>query len=387
MPETDTPTPARRRRGLWLVAGIVLAVAAAAAAVNFARGKYDDPVDSTTGGGASAVTENGGRTTIPVGYRGPGNWGLILDPAAHTLYVLDTVFEGRKAKGAVVSIVDLTANKVAGTIALPDLPRDIALDPGTRTLYAVTGEYDNPDAGAVIVVDVAARKITATIPTGQNAWKVAVDEKSHTAYILNCVRNCIDDPSADRPSTLSVLPSGATTVNPPIPFGDFATDFALDTDTNRAYIVNGHARVDVFDLATSAVAASIPLPLPNSYASEIRFDRATRTAFTSSWRWPELTLVDVDATTSRQLDRGGVNHEQYCTPYDFDNHALDGAAHTLYISCDGKGTVTAFDTETGAVTDTVQVADASSLAVDPNNHTLYVYGNGVVTVVPRGGAK
>lgn len=346
---------------------------------NFAAGEASsarDTVDSTT--------ETVAPETITVGGGDRSEGMVFADRTAPLLYVVNAA--GYTANGgpetAALSIVDLTTRSVTARLPLPSYPRDVAVDSVTHTVYVVTGTFEPTTGGVVTVIDAMAGAITAEIPTGKNSWDVEVDENTHTAYVLNCGRFCTVASAADEISTLSVIPWGAAEADPAVPFGSDVRYFALDAAMNRAYTASGADSLDVIDLATNTVVSSITLP---HGASHIHFDQNTRQAVTTQLRWEEILAVDIDKATSTAIDSGSDGNQgcfQYQLPY---RRAFDGAGHTLYSSCPDKGGVIAYDTVTGAMTDTIQVADASGIAFDPTTNTLFVYGGkeGVVTIIAR----
>ncbi|UFS94140.1 YncE family protein [Nocardia huaxiensis] len=358
--------------------GLALAVVAG---VSTACGSADG--ESATGTGVSATTGGAGgsvgRTTISIGDAERGSGLMALDSRTRTLYVVDSVPAQTGTGGrenAVLSIVDLAAETVIASIPLPAVPRDIAVDSAAHTLYAVSspGGYEQLESGTVTVVDTDAKTITATIPTGKNSWQVEVDENTHTAYVLNCVRNCLAmDVSSEEPSTLTVIAPGDVAAGTPVPFGDYASGFVLDADRQRAYVTTAAKRIDVIDLATLAKVAETPVP---HWASDISFDRAGRTLFTGYWRWKELDLIEVDTSAVRSIDRPGCTDPSIV-------QTMDSSAHTLYATCPAADTVAVIDTRTGAVTGTVNIRSPEAVAVDPDTHTLYVYGAGEVSVISR----
>ena len=68
-------------------------------------------------------------------------------------------------------------------------PTGVAVDPGTHTVY-VSNQNDhftngNRDDGTVSVIDASTRTVTATIPAGKTPVEVAVDPGTHTLYVTD----------------------------------------------------------------------------------------------------------------------------------------------------------------------------------------------------------
>ncbi|MEU4271362.1 YncE family protein [Streptomyces sp. NPDC026092] len=122
----------------------------------------------------NAVDGTTGRLTgtVSLGSTALGSMGVAVDPTTRTGYVANLA-------AGTVSAVDLTAQKVTGTIPVEGNPKALAYDPGTKTLYAAqTG------ASAVAVVDPERAAVTETITTGERPSAVALDTEAHTLYTV-----------------------------------------------------------------------------------------------------------------------------------------------------------------------------------------------------------
>ncbi|MFF9017664.1 YncE family protein [Streptomyces sp. NPDC014870] len=122
----------------------------------------------------NAVDGTTGRLTgtVSLGSTALGSMGVAVDPATRTGYVANLA-------AGTVSAVDLAARKVTGTIPVDGNPKALAYDPGTKTLYAAqTG------AATVAVVDPERATVTETITTGERPSALALDTEGHTLYTV-----------------------------------------------------------------------------------------------------------------------------------------------------------------------------------------------------------
>ncbi|MFD3996439.1 hypothetical protein [Streptomyces sp. NPDC058583] len=122
----------------------------------------------------NAVDGTTGRLTgtVSLGTTALGSMGVTVDPAGRTGYVANLA-------AGTVSVVDLAALTVTGTLTVDGNPKALAYDPGTTTLYAArTG------ASSVAVVDPKAGTVTETITTGERPAALALDPTEHTLYTV-----------------------------------------------------------------------------------------------------------------------------------------------------------------------------------------------------------
>ncbi|WP_369636217.1 YncE family protein [Nocardia sp. JMUB6875] len=325
-----------------------------------------------------------GYQTIAIDSPNPFGAVIAVDSAAHTLYVANKVNSYDNSQRSSLSIIDLATNSVIGNLPLPYVPRGIAVDSGTQTVYVVSGKDKGDDTGTVTVIDRASGTVTATIRTGLDSWQVAVDESTHTAYILNLDNDGYSTPQTHVYSTLSVLSRGASAVSPPKTIGKSGDidHIFIDSSTHRAY-ATGTARLDTIDLSTLATIASTDAPLS---IESVFFDQPTRTAVLVGGSG-DVAVGDIGRESRLRL----LDHyllENTCKDRMLQEENIDAAAHRLYVACRQEGRITVFDTDSGAVTDTLSLHEPDAMAVDPATHTLYVFtlrqGGADIAVVPRG---
>ncbi|MFD9664006.1 YncE family protein [Rhodococcus sp. NPDC059968] len=116
----------------------------------------------------SMIAADGGISAIEVG-RAPA--GVAMDPSTHTAYVTSL------AEGA-VSVVDIASRVVTATIPVGAAPQGIDGDPSTHTLYVA-----NVDDGSVSVIDTETRTVSATVEVGNRPGGMGVDPSTHALYV------------------------------------------------------------------------------------------------------------------------------------------------------------------------------------------------------------
>ncbi|WP_395362665.1 hypothetical protein ACHGLA_22150 [Streptomyces sp. YH02] len=122
----------------------------------------------------NAVDGTTGRLTgtVSLGATALGSMGVTVDPAGRTGYVANLA-------AGTVSVVDLAALEVTGSLTVDGNPKALAYDPGTTTLYAArTG------ASSVAVVDPETGTVKETITTGERPAALALDPAEHTLYTV-----------------------------------------------------------------------------------------------------------------------------------------------------------------------------------------------------------
>ncbi|MGW4996827.1 hypothetical protein ACWEP8_04110 [Streptomyces hydrogenans] len=162
--------------------------------------------------------------TIGLGTTALGSMGVTVDPTTRTGYVANLA-------AGTVSVVDLAAERITGTLPVPGNPKALAYDPGTATLYAAqTG------TASVAVVDPAKGAVTETLPTGERPAALALDPEDHTLYtvaggaVTQTVRRTPEEPTPEPTPTPTPTKTGE-----PTPTGEPTaepTDTASPTPTS-----------------------------------------------------------------------------------------------------------------------------------------------------------
>ena len=174
---------------------------------------------------------------------------IVADVGGDALYVANhTAHE--------IAVIDTGGPSVKRTWALPAAPTGLALAPGGATLYVTMGVAD----GRVGIVTTRSGKITKTLTTGHSPIAPVIGPGEKTLYVCNRFDNDV---------SVFDLASGAETARVPMPREPIAA--ALSPDGKRLIVVNhlpaGRADetylaavVCIVDTASNAVTATIQLP-------------------------------------------------------------------------------------------------------------------------------
>src|ERR1700722_5843595 len=100
--------------------------------------------------------------------------------AAALLMTLAAAFTPGAASSHAPAVATVDAVKVTATIPVGQDPVDIAVNPRTHTAYVT-----NADSGSVSVISTRTNQVTATIPVGANAGAVAVDPQTDRIYVAH----------------------------------------------------------------------------------------------------------------------------------------------------------------------------------------------------------
>jgi YVTN family beta-propeller protein len=126
---------------------------------------------------------------------------VAVNPSTNIAVVVDQGdLEGR----GWVSIVDLTRNRVNGTVLVGHGPTFVAVNP-TTSRAVIANSIDD----TIAVVDIASRTLVATIPVGQEPVGVAVDPATNRAMVANTQDNRIMLVDLNTFAVTGVLPLGA----------------------------------------------------------------------------------------------------------------------------------------------------------------------------------
>ncbi|MFN0015123.1 MAG: PKD-like domain-containing protein [Saprospiraceae bacterium] len=213
--------------------------------------------------------------TIPVGIF---PYGVSMSPDGNLVYVTNTI-------SGTVSVIDAATNTVLATVPVGINPQGIAVSPdGSLVLVANTGSfnismletntntvlYTVPTPGVfstgvafhptgfqayiagsnrVLVLDVIAGTITASIPVGGGAFGVSVSPDGTRVYVA-CANT----------DNLYVLDAATNVVLTTVPLGDAPSGVVVSPDGSRVYIANENGgTISVLDAATNTIVATIPV--------------------------------------------------------------------------------------------------------------------------------
>lgn len=143
----------------------------------------------TTKGGQGTVTEIDGCSfkvlgTIP-GFDGPS--GMAINRCGTVGYVNNYGAEGGvgSGNGNTVSVVDLIARKVTATIIVGLAPAALALSSDDKFLYVVNYVDGNPGTGSLSVISTTDNKLVSTITGFSGPFAIALSHDGLYAYVAN----------------------------------------------------------------------------------------------------------------------------------------------------------------------------------------------------------
>jgi YVTN family beta-propeller protein len=155
--------------------------------------------------------------------------------------------------GSTIDVIDLQARKLTATIDLGKPLRPHRAEFGPDGLLYITAEL----AHAVDVIDTSTRKVVAEIPTGQpESHMLVISPDGHRAYTANVGAGSV-----------SVLDLSKRTLVVTIPVAKTIQRISISPDGSRVFTHDQDApRIAVIDTATNKITGWIDLPAP-VYAS------------------------------------------------------------------------------------------------------------------------
>jgi YVTN family beta-propeller protein len=264
------PGPTRGLRGLLTVTGADAAGLLGDADANVARGTvvvavpFGDRVEIIDVNAADIAASIRTPVALPAG---GFPFGVAVNRTTNQAAVVNLA-------GGSLSLVDLTTRRLVRTIDLPGAvtPTFVAVNPSTN-IAVVVDQGDLEGRGWVSIVDLTRNRVNGTVLVGHGPTFVAVNPTTSRAVIANS----IDD-------TIAVVDIASRTLVATIPVGQEPVGVAVDPATNRAMVANTQDnRIVLVDLNTFAVTGVLPLGADGAIApSDLVWDPVLRVAVTSS---------------------------------------------------------------------------------------------------------
>ncbi len=297
-----------------------------------------------TGDAAAATAPFPVTATIPVGHD-PSD--VAVDPGTNTLYVTNRSDD-------TVSAIDEATNTVTATVGVGRSPQAVAVDPGLHAVYVANSGDDT-----VSVIDDQRNSLVATLGgIGAAPTDIAVDPGTHMVYTANEADN-----------TVSVIVVSASTGSTGYRYShldvDEPTAVAVDPVRHTAYVTSHYGTVAVIDEASNTITATIAV---DRGADDLTTDPGSGTAFVGSYDAGTTSVID--ETTNTVTDtfgfayHHGENYEAYAV-------ALDPALRDVYVS-NGFSGLYVLDETTGGVIGSAAYQAHGRIAVDANTHAVYV---------------
>lgn len=295
--------------------------------------------------------------TLSISVRTSG--GTAYDPTTRLLYLGD-------GETGDITVVDMGARAVRGTISVGSRIYDLALDPASHTLYA--------GGKSVAVINTTSNTVTASIP-------VDLENGTSGQLALDTARNTLYATDRDH-AMINVIDTVSNTVKAKIE-RDFSTKdldplfVAVSAGTNTVYVAGrkgGTSPITTVDASTNQVTGFTPGTVDS--INQLLVDEATNSLYIAGddENAAGRSIMVIDTVTHDEkisLAAGGV-----------DAMALDAASHTLYVlNAYPNSTVTLIDTTTNKVKKSAPVvANPNEMAIDTAARELYLMWGNQITV-------
>ncbi|HET8538635.1 MAG TPA: cytochrome D1 domain-containing protein [Anaeromyxobacter sp.] len=194
-----------------------------------------------------------------------------------------------------VAVVDTETFKLAGTIDAGAAPTRIALQPDERYLW-VGNDSRKPGEGGVTVIDPAASKKVASIPTGRGHHEIAFSGDSRLAFVTN-----------REDGTVTAIDVAGLKKVKDLRIGGAPISMAFSKLSGALYVADGkEGKIAVVDPATLSVATRIPA---KPGLGPMRFTEDGRWGFVVNSS--EHAVHVVDAGRNKVLHTVPVNGKPY----------------------------------------------------------------------------
>jgi YVTN family beta-propeller protein len=245
------------------------------------------------------------------------------------------------------------------TIAMPNRPRAVAVNPKTNRIYVAS-----IDLNTIRVINGATNTVIGSpITVGDRPKGIAINQTTNRIYVANAASN-----------TISVINGATNTViGTPIPVGSGTEGIAVNPTTNRIYVAHaGDNTVSVIDGATNTVIGT-PIPVganPIGVAVHPTLNRI----YVASWQDNTVSVIDGATNTLIGDPIPVAGHPGVlCADPEADRvYAASWSSNTFsVIDCVAAGNHGA-----GAVESTVAVStDVNGLAL-ARTYNVYAASNG-----------
>ena len=199
---------------------------------------------------------------------------MAINPAGTFVYV---VYQQTNN----VEVVDTSTQQVIDTIAVGKSPSSIAINPGGTLAYVT-----NYDSSTVSVINLLTNTVSAVIPVGGNPSKVLVNNAG-TIAVVQCA------------SEVAVIDTATSNVTEVSEQG-VATGIALNPAGTTAYSLAGLWQVQVIDLATATITATIVLG-PGNVPNAITVNRAGTLAYAINNYNGTISVIDLSNDSVRAV--------------------------------------------------------------------------------------
>lgn len=228
----------------------------------------------------------------------------------------------------------------------------IVSNPATHKIYAVC-----ESTGSIVVIEAATGK-EQTVAVGREPISIAVNRSTNRIYVAN-----------SGGASVSVIDGKNDTVVTTVPVARLPYAIAVDEFTNRVYVTHTYSgSVTVIDGATDRATS-----LKIGDADGVAVDPKGGKVFLYTYEDPDIRILDEASGAVTKVTVG---------PHIW-GMVFDEASSTLYLAHTATDEIVSLNENTHDV-GTIPVGKIPcALAVDPENHRLYVvnYGDDTVSIV------
>lgn len=296
-----------------------------------------------------------------------------------------------------VSVIDIASKKVTATINVGASPTGIAYNPTYKKAYVV-----NRGDNTVTIIDTTSHTVTGTIAVTPYPWYVAVDPNVHNidinqwvkdfpvmfVYVSSAIGNSVNVLISTLDGILT-LPGGTIPIDVPPGIGVF--NVAIDGAHQKGYVVNCHnAVLSIIDLKTKKMIGTVE-NLENTDAFVgVGVDTGLNKVYAVGDKIDVMPVVDANA--QKIIAKVKVGNMPY-------NVTVDSSKHKAYVANRGSNTVSVVDTTKDTVEATVKVgtepvsvalADGKAYVTNCSSNDISVFDtktNTVIDTIPLPGTK
>src|SRR5713101_5424522 len=155
---------------------------------------------------------------------------IVYDSSSHRIYLMSKITEG------IVSILDTSTNKVAGTVTLgPHFAFGLAYDSSRQNVYATNYASSGQSHGMTSIINATTNKIAANVTVGLGPTGIVYDPQNGNMYVA-CTRS----------DTVSIIHGATNKSNIFLGFQDFPTGVAYDPANHLIYVADASSYITAF---------------------------------------------------------------------------------------------------------------------------------------------
>ena len=238
------------------------------------------------------------------------------------------------------------------TIEVDDYPHSLDTDPDNNRIYVA-----NLFSDTVSVIDGNTNTVLTNVTVGDYPEALAVNQKTNTIYVVN------------RDKNVSVIDGNTNTVLTNVTVGDYPLGIAVNPNTNMIFVTS-HNYTSVISGYTNQVIGSIPLT-----GDEIAIDSTRNIVYIATNIPSKIEIID-----GNNMSKRPKNVSVASSPADI---AVDLVTNKAYVINNDGNRISIIDPTTEAAT-TVMVDDRpppssiaeSTLALNPARGILYISTEG-----------